>query len=271
MNSNDIKEVARGGVRWFILHQKETGVYLKVRDDYFYSINFSLAKYMRGENVTNNTISENIDGVNCFCNEYGIEPAGAKLGRVDIGLNVIEPPAPTIQLLNQLGKLKGFVLKEDYKRKGSLYYEQKKRKLIFYDKGAEAGIDADILRYEYRAMKIKGTLADLTEKATYQRLLKLWITQYNNIQKLNTMDFATIKKPTDAERALLATLLSEKVKKKGLNYIDNFVACCTFKTPSQKTNFGKLLHKLASEGGGTSASIEELNSRMFELYEKFND
>lgn len=194
-------------------------------------INGSWAKFKYGENITELDIISTKEVINEINDLLHIDISNGNITQLEFGTNIFTEYPPKEYLL-RLGN------KRDYRR--SAPYEetirysngdtQRKRELIFYNKGLEAlkrgqipnkYKDLNILRYE---MKFGGLLKKQLKTGTsvtpellinpkfYESMRSRLKEDYNTIGKIgfiSDMVFDTIKKPSDGIDVLFADVITE--------------------------------------------------------------
>jgi len=199
------------------------------------SIQGSLPKYYYGNNFKTLNRSTAAYSIEQLSDLISVDLLNAKVSRVDVSTNLITKFDPKYYY-EYLGHL------PRYKRVDngtSLYYFQKTKNLLFYDKTKWAK-DAkqpvpkefqnkNIFRYELAIKKDVHKffsnpiyLKDLLSRNTYHYMIDEWLQHYQNIQKQNNkIEIMTelIKSPKDFDNQLLTGI----VKSLGYEYIDKII------------------------------------------------
>jgi|WetSurMetagenome_2_1015567.scaffolds.fasta_scaffold08895_7 hypothetical protein len=152
----------------------------------------------------------------------------AKITRIDAAQNIIvKYPIPVY--LNHLGELQ-YYTREPMIKDGSLYYESKGKRIIFYDKVREqkrkghlipemyAG--QNVLRFETRYLqrlpsifkveKVTGEL--LYDEAFYIDIFHRWLSTYKSIKKINdiNLNFGIMKTKQELYKMGLVSLIEQR-------------------------------------------------------------
>jgi hypothetical protein len=156
----------------------------------------SLCKYYYGNNAETLTRETTKEAIDKLSNTLSFDVGLSDITRIDWSTNVSTTLPPSVYY-PYLGHL------DRYERnpfKGSLYYKQNTKEIIFYDKVLEAKakgmeiseefIGQHLFRYELRLLKnINKQLnqfvkaKDLYKETTYQKVGSLWYNTYTDIEK----------------------------------------------------------------------------------------
>lgn len=203
------------------------------------SLRGSLAKYYLPSNVYTLTRATVQQAIEKMSDSLHLNIAAAVVTRADVS-TVIPTKRPPVDYYSHLGA------KPYYERiqatGNTLYYNTKKRQLVFYDKTKEAAAkratipptlaDCNLLRYELRfTSRLQKQLkqaspiqvATLYNPDFYYTLIQHWKQEFDTIQKLNraTTMIESIKTTGDAARGLFARLLQDGG---GQAVIDEYIA-----------------------------------------------
>ena len=156
----------------------------------------SLAKFYFNNNLETLTLSQSKEAIEKLSDSLHTDTSKANVYRVDFATNFIvtEPPKNYYPCLIETPRM-------NRKPQGySLYFENKTRALVFYDKYNEAVAKKmmipehfrhkNILRYELRNLKYsrkKRTLKKLAEISTYNELLDEWLNGFQSIKKIQPL------------------------------------------------------------------------------------
>ena len=180
----------------------------------------SVAKYLQGENVSPLTRSTVKEAISKIERDTGWDLHKAELKEVEIGAT-LPVKEPVSEYLSSWGIVPRFT-KNTYHQKNTfetVLYKTVNRSITGYDKRAEAkeipGIysDSELLRLELRLKKkaviydiFKRSLTpwDLTYKAVYNKLVKLWKDFYFSIPKgrIPILDVTDGASPKDLDNIL---------------------------------------------------------------------
>ena len=167
----------------------------------------SLNKWQSGNNYEPLTRQGAEDAVNSLSDALHLPLAEAKVTRLDFGACFVLPE-PTNVYLEQLGALQDA---ERTKDRTSLYYHSAKCVLCLYDKNAETISHSgtipsqyqgkNVLRYEQRLMhptqintafQMAVTGATLYNANFFAKVVELWKSRYNELEKLENLNFMYI-------------------------------------------------------------------------------
>ncbi len=201
------------------------------------SLKGSLAKYYLPSNVYTLTRQTAAEAIEKMSDTLHTDITAATVTRLDVSTVIPTKRQPT-DYYTSLGSKPRF--KRLQATADTLYYNQRLRQLIFYDKTKEANAKGalipgtlhgcNLLRYELRfahnlqklfktAEPISG--ATLTDQRFYYSIIQQWRNEFETIKKINPINTMTdnIKTPKDAKETLFAILLQQN----GQNAIDNFL------------------------------------------------
>ncbi len=153
----------------------------------------SLAKYYFGNNLETLTRDQTKEAVENICDSLHLDINDATLSRIDIATNFIvsEPPQNYYSFFGDAARL-------NKSQQGStLYFSNKSRAIVFYDKCKEAKTHKmhipnefngkNVLRYEYRLKRIKKkqiTVKDLYSKENFNCFVDEWERRYFSIRRI---------------------------------------------------------------------------------------
>lgn len=199
------------------------------RKDYV-TISGSLQKFNRSASLT---LEECKQSIHNLCETFSIEPKEALIKRVDFARTLqttFEPKA----YYPYLGTHRSY-FRSPYK--GSLNYNNSLRVLSFYDKGKEASLPGNLLRYETRYLKPETVfkrklfLIDLLTEEVFNHFVKCWKQDYQKIEKIKKLiPMETFKSPKK---------LTEFLEAKGLNEIGRDLLYNQIKLAQRSGNLSK--------------------------------
>jgi len=226
------------------------------------SLKGSLAKYYLPSNaytLTRRSTSEAIEKLN---DELHINITAARVTRFDVS-TVIPTKRPPTDYFPSLG------IKPRFSRlqatKDTLYYSQRARQLIFYDKTKEGRakgvqipetlIGCNLMRYEMRSIhniqKLLNTSsqisgATLIDDSFYYSIIQQWKKEFESIKKISTINTMTdnIKTPKAAQMALFAKLLQQGGQSQIDEFISDLKAKNTFSDPKYYSRLKADLYKM---------------------------
>tara|TARA_B110000263_G_scaffold186781_1_gene164441 strand:+ start:134 stop:1060 length:927 start_codon:yes stop_codon:yes gene_type:complete len=240
----------------------------------------SIAKNINKSNFYTPTYSQIIDYFNNASNTLNIDLFKANIKRIDIANNILmeEPPKVYYKFL---GEQKGWT-KNGYD--GTEQWKNKSRETkLMYDKSKWAKDTSNfipgefenknVLRWEYRCLnnnsltKIIGNNTELNcllNEPNYMLLFKASIKQYNNIPKINNIDFMidNVKTPKEAIDGLLVTLVQNSDERIVKNYFDTLDNKGVFKNRTQKYRYKNMIHDKLSKHRSKNDYIDELDSKI---------
>lgn len=183
------------------------------------SVKGSLCKYYYGNNCETLNQSSTKEALENISSDLSLDLNKAMVSRIDFSTNIITKYKPTIYY-PYLGNHSRFTR---HPQESSLYYNQRSKKLLFYDKIKEAKnkkmdipiqyIGENLLRYELvlkkdvaRFLKYNSLLVqDLSTDVLFKKLLHIWYTYYKSIDKISkTIKIMpdNIKTPKDVKEVL---------------------------------------------------------------------
>lgn len=193
------------------------------------SVKGSLCKYFYGNNIETLDLISTREALNQISTDLSIDINKASVSRIDFSTNIVTDYTPTIYY-PYLGALTRF---QRFEQPNSIYYNQDAKRLLFYDKIAEAKkkqitipkqhIGDNLLRYElvlnrnvpkllkYNRLYVK----DLGTEELFKKLLHFWYGYYQKIQKHSKtikIMAGNIKSPKDVETSIFNALVRRNPK-----------------------------------------------------------
>lgn len=238
------------------------------------SIKGSPNKFYHGYNYKRLTRQEFEMGIEKLSDALSIKMDAANTSRIDIAHNFCMKEEVSAYY-PFLGNCQYYLRQKMDK---SLYYKNKQRTLLFYDKVAEGGKNGielpnawtgkNVLRFEVRFLnrllsqfnRASMTAKDLYSEAFYTEIVDRWVMEYNNIKKNKLMKpnigNLTSKKAKDY---LLSALVQELGHNKAYSIVDEWND--SFTTKKEVQRFKKSLEQLS---GLTveSSLIQELDKKI---------
>ena len=226
------------------------------------SLKGSLAKYYLPSNLFTLTRSAAQEAIEQMSDVLHLDISTAKVTRLDIS-TIIPTLRPPQDYYSSLGAKKYFERLQA--TNNTLYYNNHKQQLVFYDKTKEAQTkgsiippifeDKNLLRYELRYTKRlnkqlnKGCLLqakDLYEQNFYYNLIQTWRDEFKAIKKINQINtiMKDVSTPKDAQKALFAKLLQQGGQSMIDDYIADLRASKSFADPKYYTRLKSDLHKI---------------------------
>jgi len=165
----------------------------------------SLAKYYLGNNIETLRLDQVENAIESLSQDFGVDLRTASVTRVDFSTVILtdQPPARYYEFLGKSGRYRRYL----YSSGLTLYYNLKKRRLIFYDKAAETQASQaeiptefagqNLFRYELRffgrlrqQLKLRHdvTGATLYDNGFYRLMVQRWHDEFTNISKINIMN-----------------------------------------------------------------------------------
>ncbi len=245
------------------------------------SITGSFTKFMYGDNLHTIGIAETEAIVETLSEISGCDISNARVVQLEFGTNFYlqEPISNYLKLLDASPTAIRVEGAKNDKRLETLYYYSKGKntrfKHRFYDKGAEMGINGNILRYELNytkriatELKIVGgiTLSTLHNINFYSYMLKRYCEFYCAITKKRDMKIApnSIKKVSDGYEAFVSMLINNTSPNCIEEFIDKLKSDGVYKDPKYYTRLKNKLKKASQCEMTTSTKqlIEELDMRV---------
>jgi hypothetical protein len=247
------------------------------------SLRGSLAKYFLPSNIHTLKRKDTKHAIEQLSDQLHINLTLAKITRLDIStvLYTKRPPADYFPYLGHKPNFERLQSTPD-----TLYYNQRQRQIIIYDKSKEAiakGVqvpeilqNSNLLRYELRFIKRLNnqlntdlTVTKLYDTEFYRSIAQRWYNEFKTIQKIKKQSFMIDKIPKtlqEAEVALLAALLQEKGQSIIDEYLNELKAKNAFKERQRYYELRKKLNSLlTSPKGEQSDLIKELETQIFDI------
>ena len=244
----------------------------------------SLAKYYLPSNVYTLTRRTAEEALEMMSDEIHFDMLSADLKRIDVS-TIIPTKYPPPTYYSRLGNKPRFIRLHTHP--DTLYYNQKQRQLVFYDKTKEANAKGavipptlagrNLMRYEIRLLSGPNRLlkipepirgADLVNDDFYYMLVQVWKNEFDSIKKNNIESIMSsgIKTPKDAKEAILASLLQQM----GQSYIDGVISDLksqgAFSDPRSYSRLKADLNKmLQATGGAENELIKELETAISDV------
>ena len=246
------------------------------------SVKGSLCKYFYGNNIDTLNLTNTREALNQISADLSIDIHKASVSRIDFSTNIVTDFTPTIYY-PYLGQLSRF---ERYEQPSAIYYNQKAKRLLFYDKIEEAKnkgmtipkqhIGDNLLRYELvlnkgisRYLKYNGLYAlDLGSEELFKKLLHLWYSYYQQIQKhskkLNPMEDKIINPSTFKNEMYNA--LVRKNPDEFYKMVAELKAKKKFKHPEYYSRINAEIRKIQKTQVVDNELMDELNKKIEGIY-----
>ena len=246
------------------------------------SVKGSLCKYFYGNNIDTLNLTNTREALNQISADLSIDIHKASVSRIDFSTNIITDYTPTIYY-PYLGQLSRF---ERYEQPNSIYYNQQAKRLLFYDKIEEAKnkgmtipkqhIGDNLLRYELvlnkgisRYLKYNGLyVQDLGSEELFKKLLHLWYSYYQQIQKhskkLNPMEDKIINPSTFKNEMYNA--LVRKNPDEFYKMVAELKAKKKFKHPEYYSRINAEIRKIQKTQVVDNELMDELNKKIEGIY-----
>lgn len=185
----------------------------------------SICKWYLGNNLQTLGRGDTKQAIEKLSDILHLPMCQANVSRIDLAQNFIMKYEPAVYY-NHLGSLQYY---SRFLQSNSLYYQNGKRQLVFYDKNKEVIArrgeipelynGKQVLRYEmryktrlreqFKQPEVKTSL--LYDERFYIDIVKRWQEEYNAIQKLNTisLNFESMRTKRELYIAGLATLIEK--------------------------------------------------------------
>lgn len=175
-------------------------------------ISGSLATYHNGDNVHTMTRTQVCATVSSLASSCGIDPSECRVYRLDLAatLPLRRPVARYLSVLGSYPRMQ----RVDYHGE-TVAFRNTWRYLSFYDKGKQARVDGDLLRFEVqykkkvkRQLGLALTLADLAHPDRFASLVCTWRSEYSKVTKLQRSILSPTSKMSDLRRQLASAGLA---------------------------------------------------------------
>jgi len=168
----------------------------------------SLPKFLHGSNFESFSKNETKEAINKLSDSLQLNFKPGVIKRIDVAAN-IKMDNPVNLYFDNLGKSKHYK-RSIYGKNETLYYNNYKKKMAFYDKGKEMkrkknypeNLSRDnYLRYEFRLLcRITDqlhlpivTVEMLYNEVFYSALINMWVNEYEAIQKIKRINPGEIR------------------------------------------------------------------------------
>ena len=246
------------------------------------SVKGSLCKYFYGNNIDTLNLTTTREALAQISADLSLDINKARVTRIDFSTNIVTDYTPTIYY-PYLGELSRF---ERCEQPNSIYYNQEAKKLLFYDKIAEAKkkqmpipkqhIGDNLLRYELvlkrdvpRYLKYNGLYAlDLGSEELFKKLLHIWYGYYQQIQKHSkTIKIMAdnIKTPKDVETRIFNALVRRNPKEVQ-RFLLELKAKDVFEHKEYYSRLNSRIRNIHNEEEVENDLIEELNKKIEGIY-----
>ena len=246
------------------------------------SIKGSLCKYFYGNNIDTLNLTTTREALAQISADLSLDINKASVSRIDFSTNIVTDFTPTIYY-PYLGELSRF---ERCEQPNSIYYNQEAKKLLFYDKIAEAKkkqmpipkqhIGDNLLRYELvlkrdvpRYLKYNGLYAlDLGSEELFKKLLHIWYGYYQQIQKHSkTIKIMAnnIKTPKDVETRIFNALVRRNPKEVN-RFLLELKAKDVFEHKEYYSRLNSKIRNIQKTQAVENDLIEELSSKIEGIY-----
>jgi polyhydroxyalkanoate synthesis regulator phasin len=255
------------------IHVSERGV----------SIKGSLAKYYLSDNLKTMRRKDTEQAMQKLSDELHLSIQDAEVFRVDFAHNFIMDYEPKVYY-QYLGECQYF---ERFLQPKSLYYSNKSRTLLFYDKPAEAKSKGckipetwtgkHVLRYEIRyrrrlsnQLKVPEVRArTLYEEPFYIKLVDRYVSDYQSIHKTAEIIFDTINMntPKDVKDQLALIGLMAIGQNRFPELVEEWRAKDVLKKPEYYSRIKRDMRELAEkfQASDSTPMIDELDSKISKL------
>jgi len=244
------------------------------------SVKGSLAKYFLSDNFHQMTRQDTARAFEKMSDELHQPISKAKVTRLDFAQNLFVKNEPTAYFpyLSDCPYLHRFIQEK------SLYFQNKQRQVVFYDKIVEGKSkgetlpnvwkDKNVLRLELRLKKKltkvfnrpEVTGATLCDEAFYIKLYDLWHEQYKKINKTKnlTINIETMNSPKDFFKQLEVFAISAIGHDKIMEMVEDMKARKVFDKPEYYSRLKQEVKRLCNTPGLSSSSdlVEELDKKV---------
>lgn len=237
----------------------------------------SLTKFIHGDNLQSITQDETEACVNALSDVVGVDISNARVTQLEYGTNY-ELSHPVADYLNLLGSAP-YTKRIETAQGETLMYQSKGKRgnfsHIFYDKGAEMGIDGNYLRYElrywrelakYLRAKDGITLRTLYDSQFCDEMQHRYYDFYNSIKKMSEVNIntETIRTVNDGFESLIAMLLNESAPNRIEQHIAELKRLGVYEDPKYYSRLKTKLNTIAQRKGITTSTelITELDNEI---------
>jgi hypothetical protein len=260
----------------------KTGGYLVYIAENGISLKGSLSKNHFGDNLHTLTRRDTKQAIEELSDRLHLDLGTARVTRLDVS-TVIPTKRPPADYYSHLGSKPYFERLQS--TPDTLYYNNHRRQIVFYDKAKEAkakGVqlpaiwqNSNLLRYELRYRKSLNrqlntslTAAKLYDVEFYRAVIQNWYNEFKAIKKLKEQFFMidNVSTKKEAKTALFAAIL----QKEGQSIIDKYLlelkAKKVFKDRQRYYELKRELNTiLQAPRGGQSDLIQELETEIFHI------
>lgn len=240
----------------------------------------SLSKYLKGHNFSNFTLEETKKAIKRLSKEFNLPLELADITRLDIAHNIEVSQLP-INYFPHLISMPNRNREDKWEKKGTLYFKNGTKGLMFYDKkkcskDKKSDIPLEfrgknILRIETKINKNVALNLKLDRLQAFQlydvdffnKILTYWKNEYLSVLKLNGMSSYLGKgKPMQIQFGIEAHKIGPE------NLISKYMYRC--KTAVEKSRLKNLVYKCYKlvMDNNTSLLIEELNKLVEKAYNR---
>ena len=243
----------------------------------------SLAAFHLLSNAYTLTRATTAEALEAMSDQLHVDMMAAKVTRLDIStiIPTTRPPSDYFSVLGMKTRYTRLLTHPD-----TLYYNQKFRQLVFYDKSKEARakgavlppalVGCNLLRYEARWKRPQTALKQyapvtgetLTDPVFYYNIIQEWKREFDTIKKINPISMKEMDTSTrpKAKNALFAKLLQQA----GQSCIDDFIKELKAKNEfSDRKEYSRLKSDLnqllQAPSAGSSELMEELSRAVDEV------
>ena len=246
------------------------------------SVKGSLCKYHFGNNCETLNQSSTKEALDNISSDLSLDINNAMVSRIDFSTNIITKYKPTIYY-PYLGNHSRFTR---HPQESSLYYNQRSKKLLFYDKIEEAKNKKmvipnkykgqNLFRYELvlkkdvaRFLKYNSLLVqDLSTDLLFKKLMHLWYAYYKSIDKISkTIKIMpdNIKTPKDVKDVLYnAFIRSNPIEVSKL--MNELKARDVFEHKEYYSRLKSSIRKIQKDEIVENDLMDELNKKVEEIY-----
>ena len=160
---------------------------VRLRPDGELTVCGSLPRFLLGSNVGTLRCAEVEEAVRSLAAAFDVRPEMCRVYRLDLAATM-PMPRPVPLYLDALGTVPR--TKRRTHGAETVAYDTQARTLQFYDKGKEAGVPGNLLRFEVqyrkrlkRRLKQEVTLADLPDPVFFAGLACRWLEEYRRVPK----------------------------------------------------------------------------------------
>ncbi len=244
------------------------------------SIRGSLPKYFLKDNFQTLMRSDIQRSIEQMSDEIHLPISRSKVTRIDLAQNYMTNYKPELYF-DSLGDSRYFIR---LVQPQSIYYSNKRRIKLFYDKIAEGKrkgyvipdvcLNSNVLRYEYR---IKGNAIivpgkdiikakDLYDESVYIYFIDAYVREYENINKLHRLNFnlKNMETPNDFIKQLAVSKIQEIGQNEVMKMVEDLRIKKVFNNQEYYSRLKRRIRDLCKQPEITESSdlIEELNQKI---------